>query len=143
MKKLTAFVLALVCLLSLSGCSGSEVKVWDWAQGINQEDITSATPWRNDEVYKEFTPLNDAETLELVMLLNELTKDSFTHNKHLQGGTPIYGIKIIIASETYYLNQAIGPHGSLEMSFNEKLWWIENEELSAFVQSVTDSRPAE
>jgi len=143
MKKLTASILALVCVFSLIGCSDNEEKVWDWAQGINQEDITSATPWRHDEANEEFEPLNDAETLELVMLLNELTKDSFTHNKHLQGGTATYGIKIIIASETYYLNQVNGPNGSLEVSYNEKLWWIDNAELSAFVQSVTDSRPAE
>lgn len=143
MKKLTAAILALVCVFSLVGCSDNEEKVWDWALRLNPEDITSAIPWQHDVEYQEFAPLNDAETLELVMLLNELTKDSFTHNKHLQGGTPTYGIKIIIASETYYLNQAIGPHGSLEMSFNEKLWWIDNEELSSFVQRVTDSSPTE
>ena len=77
MRKLIAFVLAMICVLSLVGCSNKEAMVWEWAQGLNQEGIICATPWSEDKI---FEALDGAETLDLVMLLNKLTKDSFTEN---------------------------------------------------------------
>lgn len=138
MKKLIAF--ALVCMLGLVGCSNNEVKVWDWAQGLKQEDIASATPWSEGNT---FEPLNDTETLELVMLLNKLTKNSFTENKKLTGGTPTFGIQIDIASEIYNINHSIHPDGALEIRFNEKMWLIDNAELLGFIQKVAESTPTE
>jgi len=140
MKKLIAFVLSLILALGLAGCAEKEPAIWEWAQALNQADIVSATPWSQDKWNQdgELEPLDDAETLELVTLLNNLTKDSFTHNKHLRGGTSTYGISIVIGSETYHLHQANGPHGALEVSYNEKLWWIDNGELSDFVLRVTN-----
>ena len=140
MKKLIALVLALVCVLGLVGCSNNEVKVWDWAQGLNQENITSATPWSEGST---FEALNDTEILDLVILLNKLTKDSFTENKKLTGSTPTFGIQIDIASETYYINHSIHPNGALEIKFNEKMWLIDNAELLGFIQIVADSIPTE
>ena len=140
MKKLIALVLVLVCVLGLVGCSNNEVKVWDWAQGLNQEDITSATPWSEGST---FEALNDTEILDLVILLNKLTKDSFTENKKLTGGTPTFGIQIVIASETYNINESIHPNGALELKYNEKMWLIDNAELLGFIQKVADSTPTE
>ena len=142
MKKIIAVALALVLALALVGCSGGEAKVWEWAQSLDHEDIISATPWSQDKINQEdaFASLDDTQTLELITLLNKLTKDSFTHNKHLRGGTPTFGIEIVVASKTYRINQANGPHGSLEMSYNEKLWWIDNEELSAFIQELAGQK---
>lgn len=139
MKKIISFFLAAVCLLGLVGCSNNESSVWAWTQGLTQEEIVCATPWNQDKINQDdaFAPLDEQEILELVTLLNKLTKDSFTHNKHLQGGTPTYGLEITMDSETYHLNQANGPHGTLEVSYNEKLWWIDDGELSDFVQRVT------
>lgn len=136
-KKVIAVILALIFVSGLTGCSEKKPPVYDWAQGVNQEDITSVTLWRQDEA---FEPLNDTETLELVTLLNKLTENSFTENKHLRGGTPNFGIEIVTALETYYLNEANGPNGALELSYDEKLWWIDNEELFDFVQRVTDTK---
>ena len=138
MKKLIALVLALVCVLGLVGCSNNEVKVWDWAQGLNQEDITSATPWSEGNT---FEALNDTEILDLVILLNKLAKDSFTENKKLTGGTPTFGIQIVIASETYNINDSIHPNGALELKYNEKMWLIDDEELLDFILRVTGSTP--
>lgn len=140
MKKLTVFILALVLVLGLIGCTEKEPTVWEWAQSLTQEEIISATPRYE---FKEFESLDDAEILELVTLLNNLTKSSFTYNKHLRGGTPTYGITIKIGSEIYHLNEATGPHGALEISYNEKLWWIDDAELSDFVQRVTTEEPTE
>ena len=143
MKKVIALVLALACILSLGGCANKKEKVWDWTQGIKKEDIISATPKRQDGEFLVLEPLNDAQTLELVALLNNLTKESFTENKKLTGGTPTFSIEIVMDSETYHLNEANGPYGALEISYNEKLWWIDNPELSAFVEKVTGSTSAE
>ena len=49
MKKLISLVLAALCMVGLLGCSNKETKVWDWAQGLTQESILAATPWRHDE----------------------------------------------------------------------------------------------
>lgn len=136
-KKVIALILALIFVSGLAGCSEKKPTVYDWAQGLNQEDITSATPWRQDEA---FEPLNETETLELVSLLNKLTENSFTENKHLRGGTPVFGIEIVSASETFYLNESNGPNGALEMSYGEKLWWIDSVELYDFLQRVSDTK---
>lgn len=146
MKKLISLVLAALCMLGLLGCSNKETKVWDWAQGLTQESILAATPWRHDEEHKGLDPLNATKTLELVTLLNKLTKDSFTENKHLAGITPTFGIQIKIASETYNINFAPSPYGkygTLEIGYDEKMWWIDNAELSDFVQSVTGTTATE
>ena len=139
MKKIISFFLAAVCLLGLVGCSNNESSVWAWTQGLTQEEIVCATPWNQDKINADdvFAPLDEQETLELVTLLNKLTKDSFAENKHLRGGTATYGLEITLDSEIYHLNEANGPHGTLEVSYNEKLWWIDDAELSAFVQRVT------
>ena len=136
-KKVITLVLALIFVSGLAGCSEKKPTVYDWVRGLNQEDITSATPWRQDEA---FEPLNETETLELVSLLNKLTENSFTENKHLRGGTPTFGVEIVSASETFYLNESNGPNGALEMSYGEKLWWIDSVELYDFVQRVTDTK---
>ena len=140
MKRVTAFVFTLFFVLSLVECGNKEIMVWDWAQGLSQEDIASAALWRVDMASES---LNKEETLTLVTLLNKLTKDSFTENKDLAGITPTFGIGITIASETYYINEADGPYGSLEIEYNEKMWWIDNAELYDFVQRVAATDPTE
>ena len=134
MKKLTAFFLATLCVFGLAACSGSGEKVWDWTQSLEAKDIASAQIW-NDNDWTERS-LTEEEIRELVMLLNGLPKDSFTHNKHLRGGTSTYGIGMEIASVHYSLHEANGPHGTLEMEYDGKLWWIDDEALSSFVQKV-------
>ena len=139
MKKCIAFALAMIYVLSLAGCSNKEANkeatVWGWAQGVNQKDITSATPWSQD---KTFEALDGAERRELVRLLNKLTKDSFTENENLTGGTPLFGIEIVIGSATYNINEYNGPNGRLEMvMYNEKQWIIDNDDLFTFIQEIT------
>ena len=139
MKKCIAFALAMICVLSLVGCSNKEANneatVWGWAQGLNPKDITSATPWSQD---KTFEALNSAERRELVRLLNKLTKDSFTENENLAGGTPLFGIEIVIGSATYHINEYNGPNGRLEMvRYNEKQWIIDDTALFSFIQEIT------
>ena len=103
MKKCIAFALAMICVLSLVGCSNKEANkeatVWGWAQGLNQKDITSATPWSQG---KTFEALNSAERRELVRLLNKLTKDSFTENENLTGGAKV----CLDQQDAYYTSPA-------------------------------------
>ena len=123
--------------------TGDRRLVWGWAQGLDREEIISAIPWRQDDEYRELEPINDEEILELVKLLNKLTKDNFTENKDLTGGTPTFGIEINTASETYHINESISPYGALEVRYNGKMWWIDNAELLDFVQRVTDTKRTE
>ena len=117
------------------GSSVDEATAWDWAQGLDQKDITSATPWSQG---KTFDALNGAERRELVRLLNKLTKDSFTENEYLTGGTPLFGIRIVIGSATYHINEYNGPNGRLEIvMYNEEQWIIDNNDLFAFIQEIT------
>ena len=145
MKKWIAFVLILGYVLGLAGCSNNEVKIWDWTYSLSQEDIISAIPRSgvDSDERIEFEPLNDEETLELVTLLHKLTKDSFTENKKLTGGTPTFHIEINIASETYYINEYNGPNGTLEIKYNEEQWLIDNAALTEFIKRVTNNKPIE
>jgi len=143
MKRFLSLLFVLACILALSGCSGSKEKVWSWAQGLEAKDVSSAQMWNNTTGDFIEKPLDDAQILELITLLNDLPQDSLTYNKHNRGGTSTYGIKINTASETFYLNQANGPSGSLEIEYEEKLWWIDNEALSDFVLKVTGAASAE
>ena len=119
------------------GSSVDEATAWDWAQGLDQKDITSATPWSQG---KTFEALNSAERRELVRLLNKLTKDSFTENEYLTGGTPLFGIEIVIGSATYHISEYNGPNGRLEIvMYNEEQWIIDDTDLFVFIQGVTDS----
>lgn len=144
-KNLIAILMILVYAFGLFGCADKEAKIWEWAQALGQADIVCVTPWNQDKINQDdaFAPLDEKETLELITLLNGLTKDSFTENKNLTGGTPTYGLEITLGLEVHHLNEAIGPQGLLEVSYNEKLWWIDDAELSAFVQRVTTEEPAQ
>ena len=123
------------------GSSVDEAAVWDWAQGIKQADITCVTP-RSEG--KTFDALTTAEKRDLVMLLNKLTKDSFTENKELTGGTPSFGVEIVIGSEFYYVNEYNGPNGRLELvSYNGKQWIINDTDLFAFIQEITGNVTSE
>lgn len=109
-------------------------------KNVKQEDINAVTPWSDGNTLE---PLDDTETLELITLLNKLTKDSFIENKELSGGTPTFGIQIDIASNTYNINDSIHPNGVLEMNYNEKQWLINDEDLLSFIQKVAGVTPTE
>lgn len=145
-KNLIAVLLILVYAFGLFGCSNNEVRVWEWAQSLAQEDIVSAIPWHCDTEHTESEPLNEEEIRELAALLNGLTKKNFTENKHLVGITATVGINLETDSETYHINYAPSPYGKygmLEMKYGEKQWWIDDTALLAFFERVTDSRPTE
>lgn len=145
-KNLIAVLLILVYAFGLFGCSNNEIRVWEWAQSLTQEDIVSAIPWHCGTEHTESEPLNDEEIRELAALLNGLTKKNFTENKHLVGITATVGINLETDSETYHINYAPSPYGKygmLEMKYGEKQWWIDDTALLAFFERVTDSRPTE
>lgn len=145
-KNLIAVLLILVYAFGLFGCANNEVRVWEWAQSLAQEDIVSAIPWHCDTEHTESEPLNEEEIRELAALLNGLTKKNFTENKHLVGITATVGINLETDSETYHINYAPSPYGKygmLEMKYGEKQWWIDDTALLAFFERVTDSRPTE
>lgn len=149
MKKVIALVLVVGCVISCAGCVNSQEKIWDWARELKEEDILAVTPWNQDTENEESVPLSEAEIHELVVLLNKLTKKSFTQNKKGVGITPTVGMQIELSSGTCVLNYAPSPYGKygmLEISFlgdDEMPWWVDSVELLTFFEKVTDSAPAE
>ena len=140
MKKLISLILVLLCLCSLAACAKDQPKVWEWAQTINRKEISSSEIWSTDD---ENIPLDEAQIIELVTLLNNLTKHSFTENKKLVGITPLVGIKMQIDAESYHINYAPSPngkHGMLEISYGEKLWWIDDAALLEYFMTVIDGK---
>jgi len=105
---------------------------WNWAQALTSEEITSVTLWRDNGN----VTLTDEESADLVQFLNALEKRDFTENDQLTGGTPTYGLTVQTANGEYHINESIAPSGSLEMSYGDSLWWIDNDELAAFVKAM-------
>ena len=128
-----AAVLAAVCLCDLLLGPGG---ICLWARRMRPVGIVSAEPWGGDPL-TELAPLSEEARAELTSLLNGLTRKDFTQNRHLQGGTPTYGIRLTTRGGIFHLNQAISPHGTLEVEHLGTLWWIDSDALSAFVRKVT------
>jgi len=149
MKKMIAFTLALLCVFWMAGCTNNQEKVWDWTQGLKEEDILVVMPWNQDMENEEFRPLSEAEIREMVALLNKLTKNSFTENKKGVGITPTVGLQIEYSSGTCNLNYAPSPdgkYGMLEIGFlgdTGMPCWIDNAELLTFFERVTNHESAE
>lgn len=125
---ITAFILAAAC-----GCAASDTDTpWSWARGLDRNDLLAAVPW--NDAGKDTAPLSDAELNTLLDLLNDLRKSDFTENTALVGSTPEYGLSIATGNGAYYLNPSIAPEGGLEIQFGGSMWWIDSEELAAFVE---------
>ena len=110
---------------------------WDWAAKLGFESLDTAEIWTlGDTGYDtdnaQYT-LSTDERLELVSLIGALKKENFTQNSNNAGGTPVCGITLYVDTQQYNLTQSIGPGGSLELGYNENLWWIDSDELLAFV----------
>lgn len=139
MKKFAALILAAVCILSLAACSAKpEKEICIWMNDLKAEDITTVSVWSMNIDKETLTVLSTEKTAELVSLLNKLTDDSFTENSECVGGTPEYGIVLEIDGEYFCINQSIAPPGALETEYGDKLWWIDNDELTSFVKSVCE-----
>lgn len=134
-------VIAAVCAFA-----GTEKNTpWQWAQSLSAEDVRFAEPWTMGAA--DSRKLSDADTAKLTVLLNALDRNDFAENKRLAGGTPTYGLRIETVDGAYDINQSIAPGGHLEIQYAGKMWWIDDEELTAFVReravAVTQSAPTE
>lgn len=128
-----AVIVTVVVFCTFTGAEKSDTP-WNWAQTLSTGEITSPVSlWNSDG---SNTTLNDEESAELVEILNTLRKEKFTENTELSGGTPSYGLTVQTADGEYHINESIAAFGSLEMSYGDSLWWIENNELTAFVKSL-------
>lgn len=130
---LPILLLAAVCIADLAAGPGG---VCLWARSVRPGRIVSAEPW-GSEYRTELPPLSEEEQAELASLLNGLTRKDFTKNRHLQGGTPTFGIRLTTYGGVFHLNESIAPHGALEVEFLGTPWWIDSDGLAAFVRRVT------
>ena len=131
---ITVVIIAAVAVgCTFTGAEKSDTP-WNWAQTLTTEDITSSVIlWNGDGGN---TTLSDEESAAFVEILNALKKGDFTENTKLTGGTPTFGLTVQTANGEYHINESIAPSGSLEMSCGDSLWWIDNDELAAFVKAL-------
>ncbi len=130
-------LLLLTFVLAMAGCGSGNQKgdPWVWVQALKADDISSVAIWYDNE---EQVALSPDEIAKLITLLNDLKQSDFTENEELTGGTPAYGVQITTADDTYYINEAIAPSGTLEIKYGEKMWWIDNEALSSFIKGKNE-----
>lgn len=139
MKKI--IVACLFCMfILLAGCSaGDKADFIEWMHEMEAEQ-TEVFFWSqpimgNPGGETELTP---EEEQELLSILDGLTKESMTWNKHLAGITPEYGFHLVVSGEDYNIDQAGAPHGQTEISYQGKQWWIESADLFEFLKSFLD-----
>lgn len=140
-------IYALVAVLLIAavavGCTFTGAKrtegPWNWSQELSSENVTGVVPWAAvpGSSESDLPKLSGEETDTLVRLLNSLKRGDFTENSGLTGETPNYGLRIQTSAGTYHLNESIAPAGALEMSYNDKQWWISNDGLADFVTAHT------
>lgn len=138
--KLYMFIAVVLIAAVAVGCTftgATKDGPWDWAREISAESITKAVPWADAEIFEE---LNDTEKETLAVLLNKLSPDDFIENEELAGGTPEYGLQIEMEGAFYNINQSIAPCGALEMNYDGKQWWIDNDELTNFIVAHTEEK---
>ena len=135
-RKILICVLLLAAACIIADLTAGAGGVCLWARSISPHRIVSAAPW-GGEYAAELPPLSAEECAELSALLNSLTRKDFTRNRHLQGGTPTFGIRLTTHGGVFHLNEAISPHGTLEVEYLGTLWWIDSDALAAFVRQVT------
>lgn len=121
-------------LILLTGCSDNEkINLLEWLHELDAEQ-TELFIWYQQDNWKE-KELTFEEKQALTSILNELTTEDITWNKHLAGITPEYGFHLITGDDDYYIDQAGAPHGQTEISFQGKLWWIESTKLYELMKS--------
>jgi hypothetical protein len=122
--------MALVCciFIILTGCSDNgKNNLLEWVHELDAEQ-TEIFFWYQRDNWNE-KELTAEEERALISILNGLTTEDITWNKHLAGITPEYGFHLMAGDDDYYINQAGAPHGQTEISFQGKQWWIESTEL--------------
>lgn len=140
LKKRIWIVLAVVLLIAVCAWSFADGP-WNWMRRLTEEDIRSAAAWAHVPEWEQ-RELSGEELAKLVLLLRDLDRDDFTKNRQLAGGTPEYGLVIETEDATYRINQSIAPDGEMEISRlgDDGLWWIDEDELAAFVKHVLPER---
>ena len=137
MKRTALTILSGIFILSvLLGCSANDKNsLADWLQHLDEEQLTVSF-WSNGNEEKNLT---EDEVQKVVSILNSLTEDNLTENKHLAGITPEFGFHLIAGGEDYYINQADAPMGQSEMGFHDKQWWIESSDFQDYMLSFVNS----
>jgi len=129
MKKTIFVALSLLfALFLLVGCSNDKAALADWMQSLGEQQLTVYF-WHNSSE-KELT---GEDVQKLVSITNDLAEDNFTENKHLEGITPEYGLRLVIGDNEYHINQADAHNGETEINFQGKQWWIKSSGLNDYM----------
>ena len=134
MKKAVAIVLSALFVLSFAAC-GSAGGITAWANSLSAEDISAAHIWNAEGGNHRETELSPEEIDEIVNIINSLKKNNFKWNKRLAGSTPICGLILMLEDEQYYIAESGYGKYKLEISYNDKQWWIDCEQLNDIIQN--------
>lgn len=135
MKRTIATILLIISIAVIfAGCSGDKDKAafLEWLHGINA-DNAEVHLWTIANFNEKL--LSKDAVQSLADILANVTLNDITWNEDLAGGTPEYGLRLIIDNEVWYMNESISPLGQMEGSFRNKLWLIKSAELKDFIYS--------
>lgn len=145
MKRVVAALFILIGMVTLlTGCGSNKDKaaLLDWLQSRNED---------NTEMYfGDFSDKNSesllADTLSeddvhsLTDIFAKLSTEDLIQDKEPSKSSSMgYGLIFIDREKQYdnqYLIQAVSPDGEFEIFYQDKYWFIKNEELSNFILSL-------
>lgn len=133
-KRLFAILTLFILCLAIGYPAGDKADLLRWLKHQNA-DTTTVTVWSDHDFTQEKT-LTAEELTAFFAALQGLKKGALTENKHSAGITPDYGFHLVFDNKDYYLNQADGPHGQFEISYQNKQWWIESSALQKLLPGI-------
>lgn len=149
-KRFRVVIVLLIVLamsFSLAGCGKKEAATpWEWAQGLEDGDIESVLFWCSGEygeqddddkepVDKEFE-LDANQIDRLLASLLSLEESDFSEISG-ENESALYGIRITMANgKEYDIRQSAKDDGTLQMTYADKEWLIDNMALTAYFESL-------
>lgn len=144
-----AAVIALGSLFAgyfLTRVSNSEL--YEWIHRVSFDNESNVHLWvyspyaeKENWSHGEKIPLSDDKVREFEDVLHQIDQKELTLNKENAGITPEWGISFTLNGEDFHIDQADAPYGALEVGFDDRQWWIDNEKLEQLLRSwVSETR---
>lgn len=124
----------------------SNRELYEWMHAISFDKESQVHLWvyspyaeTTDWCHGEKIPLSDDKVREFEDALYQISKKELVLNQDNAGGTPEWGIGFTLNGEDFHLDEAYAPGGALEVGFDNRQWWIDNEKLTQLLKSWVSS----